>query len=131
MSTTLNLKSEKFDTGVSSKPTIKWEQNTITLPFDDSKRDQVLFDLFQNLQKKVTFLEKELIKKDSQKNEYVKKNISDSEARALVVDFLKDKKSKGTHDVSLIDITSKLFLPAIQVERILESLQNEHVIGVD
>ncbi len=130
--TNLKLKNDILDIDNSKEPSIIWESQKIVIPFDEqNKRDHLIFSYIRELQRKLSSLEKDLKRRDLIDNSYIESDISDIEARQCIVNFLKENKKSGKNRISMIDITSKLHISGHQVERILESLVKEGVIGVD
>ena len=130
--TNLKLKTESLSSENVGEPSIIWESHKIVIPFNEqNKRDNLILSYIQELQSKVSSMEKDLKRRDLLDDSFFEKEFSDAEARESIVKFLKENKKKGKNRISMIDVTSKLHINGQQVERIIDTLVKEKVIGVD
>ncbi|MFA5724594.1 MAG: hypothetical protein WC979_10150 [Candidatus Pacearchaeota archaeon] len=101
---------------------IIWEHNVIKISFDtENERDKRIFNLINNLQKKIDVLEKE-------KFEFNFLSLTNEQAKEKIVDYLKSKKIEGHGKIEVFQISCELKIPAVQVEEIIEDLQKEEIV---
>jgi len=110
---------------------IRWEDTYLTIPLNfDNMNEAVLYKVVRGMQNRMENLEKELkyIKKENETYiRYKFEVVTDLKARELILEYLKKIKSK-TKEITIFEISQTLKLPADQVEKIIEDLENEEKV---
>ena len=101
---------------------IIWEKDVIKISFDaGNEANKQLFELIKVLNDKVERLEKE-------GHQIQTLRVSYEEAKKKIIQFLKDLKCEGHEKVDVLEISSKLKLPATQVEDVLDELEKKDLV---
>ena len=111
-----------------SYATIEYETKSIKIPFDLSGiKERFLFLTIKKLGNELSQL-KERIKFLEL---YIPKEISDWQARLELVAYLKSKKNGGSKIVDILELSAELNIPADQVERVIEKLEEEGAVKIN
>ena len=128
MSDELDFSNQTLFSATVSEPgkvKVRYEQSFIEISFDvREQKDRFFLDTLTKLQREV----EDLKRREQLLETYLPLEISDLDAKKMIVSYLRNLKEKGKTNVEILDITTDLKIPADQTERVFETLNKEGIL---